>query len=808
MCRAISLILVLAALVAAQVPLASPELKQAAAETRVPAIKALYEAFAVPFDKVFLREDKEYRVRPIPAPPGRDGLKGTFKIVSLDPVTKEKAEALTKYPGADILAHSTYEKLALAGVDDFLKKQEALPPLERLGAAERVLAAVLQFHDSERQDGVRKGPGWEKLRDMVRDRLMAVRREQLEARTTARDWEQAIALARRLLDTYATAAGEDRPPEGLANSLHQLVVQLNAAKLDDEPKLALLEQLSKVLRPHKERKAAERAIGELQTLAKAALREADKANERTPPDVVQAQAFLARVEKLWPELEELNKFELRVKRPDSILRVGVRELPEFLSPALAATDNERRGVELLFDSLVKPQRDDQGLLTYRPALADGPPVVIPQGRRFYLAPRATWSDGKPVAPTDVRFTVAQMAGNPFLDQARAGGDPRQVEVLFKQVCLDPLSAMTFKVLPHGADARGVDFAHKPIGSGPYVLEGKQMVEGRPTLIFRAQRTGRWTGGQPAIRAIHFVVTTDPVKDFANGLLDMALDVQPEQIPAWKKRQTEAIQNAAKDTIKRLSLDIPLATPRTPNRRVYFLALNLGEKGPAALKSTEVRRALAKSIPRTRIIEEMRKASGLTTLHTPLSSLYPVGTWVPLPRNNPQADLYDREWASTLPKPSPAATLTVKIPDNDEALRAAFDTWAKEVETQVADGRLKLAIVQLPVQKLRADIEAGNYDLAYDWYDFPDDTFWLGPLLARLHVPDDEVAKQLNKAGNHREFGNVIEATRTLALRLDTVMPVLPLWQLDPLHLVHASVKSVDLDPRSVFGTIERWSLER
>src|SRR5262249_8360129 len=40
------------------------------------------------------------------------------------------------------------------------------------------------------------------------------------------------------------------------------------------------------------------------------------------------------------------------KDPGPILYVGVRSLPEFLSPATAWTDAERQAVELLFESLV------------------------------------------------------------------------------------------------------------------------------------------------------------------------------------------------------------------------------------------------------------------------------------------------------------------------------------------------------------------------------------------------------------------------------------------------------------------------
>src|SRR5205823_13713091 len=99
-----------------------------------------------------------------------------------------------------------------------------------------------------------------------------------------------------------------------------------------------------------------------------------------------------------------------------------------------------------------------------------------------------------------------------------------------------------------------------------------------------------------------------------------------------------------------------------------------EKGPAILKSVEVRRALATSIPRKKILEDLRAPTELK-VHTPLSSLYPPGTWVPLDRD-PRLDLFDEAFAgAALGKLPGGTTLTAKIPAADPALPAAFDTWA-------------------------------------------------------------------------------------------------------------------------------------
>src|SRR5262249_38875537 len=54
-----------------------------------------------------------------------------------------------------------------------------------------------------------------------------------------------------------------------------------------------------------------------------------------------------------PNSTEIRTVWRNLVQRATVLRVGVRELPTYLSPAWAATDAERRAVELLFEGLVK-----------------------------------------------------------------------------------------------------------------------------------------------------------------------------------------------------------------------------------------------------------------------------------------------------------------------------------------------------------------------------------------------------------------------------------------------------------------------
>src|SRR5262245_63367366 len=88
--------------------------------------------------------------------------------------------------------------------------------------------------------------------------------------------------------------------------------------------------------------------------------------------------------------------------------------------------------------------------SYLPGLAVDRPRLIPLGRLFQLDPDAYWSNGKRVTAADVRGTVQllQKAGaENTIAEVRPGNDAFQVGITLKQGLLDPLSAMTFKILP-------------------------------------------------------------------------------------------------------------------------------------------------------------------------------------------------------------------------------------------------------------------------------------------------------------------------------------------------------------------------
>ena len=83
-----------------------------------------------------------------------------------------------------------------------------------------------------------------------------------------------------------------------------------------------------------------------------------------------------------------------------------------------------------------------------------------------------------------------------------------------------------------------------------------------------------------------------------------------------------------------------------------------------------------------------------------------------------------------------------------------------------------------------------------------------------------VAERLARAGmrtlvceEHQEIGDPVHCTGVLAVesfeeleQLLQEMPLVPLWQLDPLAALSENLEVVPFDPLLVFTDVDRWSV--
>jgi peptide/nickel transport system substrate-binding protein len=526
----------------------------------------------------------------------------------------------------------------------------------------------------------------------------------------------------------------------------------------------------------------------------------------------QAQDYLKQAEETWPELPGLRAYRIELSQSHPVLRVGVRELPRYLSPERACTDVELRAMELLFEGVVKLSPDESGALRYRAGLAEGRPGIVPLGRRFTLPRNARWSNDKELNAADVRTALRHWlekpagswsAGPDVLSAGEVGNDPYRVTLTLRQGYIDPLSLMTFKIVPEVPKGEAEHFALEPVGSGPFVYKkGRSDDEGREFAAFVANpyygtRAGKL--GLPRIQEIRFYRSADPAKDFDQGKIDLALDLTAEQAAALKKRT---------DTT------VPLRTG-VPNRRVYFLALNLRRP---ALANADLRKALSLAIHREKLLDEHFRGALGKEVHKTLNGPYPAGSWACSPRvkgRGDGADPYDPDLAKALLNNHPEARkglgpvpLKLKYPEGDPALAKALGALRDQVRTHTG---VEIQLEPRDPRELKADVElTQSFDLAYVHYDFPDETYSLAPLLGPGNVfdfKDPEVETILPEMKGHREFAKVQRGAQQLHDVVAREVPLVPLWQLDPLLAWHKTVRPVPLDPLLVFTDIDQWKLE-
>jgi ABC-type oligopeptide transport system substrate-binding subunit len=812
----------------------SGDLAEAAKETRNPRVKALLSRLAVFHDEVNVRGFKGITVDGVALPDGKlwvapfvehlgDPLetKGTVELRRID----EDGTPLKsiKVSRSRIQSVRYHEQIAVAEVKEFLDEplgkfdpnnKNYLGRLDQLQVGETALAGVLQMHQSARERGARKGTAWDPVEAELRKGLLDVKLLQLDLLKEAKSWDAAFDFAQQLATTF------DRTSEHLAIAV--VVGALLEKAINDEAYTR--DRFQEVRRRMRQIEEQFPANSKLVEPINASLRKQaellfDKAkvlvDAKKPAE---AADLLKQAEQTWPDLPGLRDYRLQVMKQYQILKVGMRELPLYLSPGWAHTDAEKRSCELIFESLVGLVPDEQGSLYYRPMLARSSPRVVPLGRQFELPRDAKWSDDQPLTVGDLSFTLKTIKKEgggsergsvwaDVLNEAQRGVDPFRTKILLRQGIIDPLSAMSFKVLPNRRSVADVEFAKNPIGSGPFAFDGRrsEMGTGREFAAFKANphygsRANR--SGKPYIRELRIYAPADPVAEMKADRLDMAVDLSAEQAAAL-----------ADDP----KIEVKLPTARTPNRRVYFLAIN--HRKPT-LVNPDLRMALALAFDREKLLDDhFRKGLG-KKVHRAINGPYPAGSWAcsPLlvgkPRGSePTLDPFDAELAKAKLRAAMSKlaqreiSLTVKFPSGDPVLASAVSDLCRQVNETLKG--VTLTSAPLTPHQLREAVEqTHDYELAYYCYDFPDESYWLKPLLGGDNYLGytGPLQGKIESAATLRHFSQVQEYAHAIHRQLlEGEMPLIPLWQLDPLIAVRKGrVEMPPIDPQALFTRVEEW----
>ncbi len=777
-----------------------------------PDVKEFFRRLAVPHDLFTLNDGRKLKAAPVPYYLGAGS---TFVgQLTLKPFDDEwKAGEPIKVQRRDMKSVIHYEENALAEGDSFLNDAvRNLTPVDRLDAVEKVLASALRFHRPAPDRVAREGAAWKDIETRLQDKLLAVRVDRLQAMSVSGNWEDTFAWGDRLTRIYGDAKVHQRIAQELA--------KLIEPSLKQERYELVRRQIRALERFPQSAAAIQPIAAKLRNQASDLLNQAK--NEKDRNNAAKANELVNKADQLWPQLEGLRDFRWKLNKDRPTLGVGVRELPEYFSPATAVIDSEKQAVELIFESLVEAH-DSIGGQSYEPALAVELPRLNARGREFRIDRDAHWSTGERVTADDVRGTVqlfgrAQTAGHgslwsDMIEPPSAGRDPLAVTLDLRQGYVDPLSLMTFKILPSSANLdRSSDpkFAKNPVGSGPYqVADAARLQAEQGSVVFIASPSYHRTRkpAMPFIHEIRFYQTRDAVADFAHGRLHLFLDVSAKQAAELQRGENGLIGTVTVQTMR--------------NRRVNFLAVNHRRQ---PLQNTALRKAIAHSINRSLILQECFRGeskAGGELPHRPLNGPYPPDSWAcdpSVPADPWNAALASKE-AEGVRQSLRKVRLTLKYPDGDEAVKDACTRIRDQVQSATG---FEIVLVPRTRRELHKDVELEHdYDLAYYSYDYPSEAYCLWPLFnpdsrARErggsnflgYHNDGSMESWFHRALGHREFAKVRECTHKIHAEMWAKMPLIPLWQLDTVVAVHKDLTPVRMDPLLIFTDVERWKLGR
>jgi peptide/nickel transport system substrate-binding protein len=693
-----------------------------------------------------------------------------------------------------------YARQVLERVDLLLKTAD---PLEGAWAAEKALRATLRFAQSQRQVDDTSAAATVQLSEKLPD----VRRRLLQLLSKRADLGEALHWADIWLPLHT-------PESPVGDAVRALWVQ-NA------------QQILKAGQPAAARRVIERidrtfADSPQAEPLRATLRERAASLLKQARDVGDAQAvpLLEQAVTVWPRLPGLRDELEKRQQAYQVLYVAVRELPEYLSPALAWTDSERQAVELIFEGLVQGRYEDKVGLQYRPSLAEH--VGTGGGLRRPVALRRDvyWSDGERFTAGDVRHTVQLLTRSgqtpaalwrDLLEPPRLESDPFRLEVVQRQGLLQPWAPLRIKMLPqhaHGkplSRADDVEFARQPVGTGPFQFQVRSGIDGTVYVVLQANpqfvRRGQTVPG--GLREIRFVAWPDADAELSKPAPHLALDLHPAQAAALKRQGYADLR--------------PLQVPR-----VWFLGFN-HRRAPFA--NLNVRLALAHAIDRQGLLDRHfhTELAGATALA--VTGPFPHGSWAAAPASRVPEDLYRpdearghaRKWAKDYPRPE----WTLKYPAGDRRLDTAFKELSEQVAKVLAGAGVQVTIRPLPLspRQLQTAVREHDFDLVYHRLDAGDapDVLWAlfdphADALAAggsnfLGVEQDaKLQEALRAAMHHRHFAEVRDFMHSVHDRLYRTMPLVPLWQLPYIVAVHGKLRAPDLDPLAVLGDIANWKL--
>lgn len=670
---------------------------------------------------------------------------------------------------------------------------------DRLLLAEEVLEKGLRLHDSAIATEKRSGEGWGTMRKILSNKLLSIRISKIQALTEKKDWDLALFEISKL----SSGSPDKETLQKISSYLVEVIDGSNQSGIITSKTKDLLSVFlileSKIYPIESDRPL----LNLLRKKADMFYKQAEISHEKTQLD--KTKEFLLRALELQPDNIKARQLLEKISPKKETLRVGLPKLPEF-NIEDTYSDPEIHASDLIYESLFRKETGVDGNSRTMHLLASSKLTPSRNGATFNLTPFSFWSDGKPVTTPEIQASLKNNKNLSWLHSDEkilinwSNNNTNNFEVKFKSGILDPSSFFDFKITQENNTKNG---------SGPYRFSNKNIELGRENIVFKAQPFYSFRKeniGKPIIQEIRFYKTNDPVEELIAGKIDLAVDLSFQDI----------------NKIRKLNNNSPITFAQTgpslPNKRVYFIAANT-KKG--LLKSPEIRKAIAHSVLRSKILSEVWIGSEKGSAHNALESIFPKDYSFTNGSENTNAS-----WSQDLAKilqnqatenfPRQAISpITLKFPAGDAKITQAINLLASQIKST-----LKIEISPEPIDPnvyFKKIVEDQDYELAYAWHDFSDDNCSLYPLLFKYLPPHNEESLQNQKLKSLLDIAKTTMLASTIPEMLaskkimislfEQELPLIPLWQLDRYWAWNKELQLNFTDSLHLFQNASSWKKE-
>ena len=469
------------------------------------------------------------------------------------------------------------------------------------------------------------------------------------------------------------------------------------------------------------------------------------------------------------------------------LVVIIESSPANLDPRIGLDAQSEHIDGLLFDNLLS--RDQH--LNVKPSLADRWETPDPRTYIFHLHPGVRFSDGRPLAARDVKWTFDSILQSRirspksgtyrFVDHIDA---PDDATVIFH--LKEPWAALLWNlaggegmgIVPYGATG---EIANHPIGSGPFRFISAE--QDKEVII---ERNDDYWGPKAKLRRVRFAVVPDTTTR-ALELRKGSADIE--------------INSLTPDMELTLEREPTLSVVRGPGTRFGYMAFNLRDP---ILKDPRVRQAIAYGIDRQPLAHYLWRDSVRLA-----ASVLPPESWAY--DDNVRQYPYDPEQARRLLDSAgyPAAkgvrfhlTMKTSTEESSRSMAAVFQQQLRQIG-------IALDIRSFESATFFADVTHGEFQLySLRWVGGNEDPDIFGYVFDSANIipkganrqfysnprVDALIARARSEPGQAARKRDYSEIQQVLAEDL----PYINLWYFDNVMVHTSRVRGLTLNPSGNF----------